>query len=469
MLYRKSILADMLTPVSTFLRLAGKAERAFLLESVEGAERIGRYSFLGFDPERSFEGSFAQFRQAFREFEVSSPALPPFCGGAVGLFCYDLAREFEPLPDGPKEVADIVPGAPVRMDFYSTVLIFDHLKHEIHLVSHQSLGKVEEWEARLREAQREGVMQSFEHFLLPAGLQDPVLEKRVSPSSEFDSERFQQAVSTAKQHIHEGDIFQAVLSQRFEVDFRADPFNVYRALRYLNPSPYHFFIRQGDLAVAGASPEMLVRVQGGQLECRPIAGTRRRGQDEEEDCRLQEELIQDEKERAEHVMLVDLGRNDLGRVSQYGSVEVDEFMRVEKYSHVMHLVSSVKGRLKPELNALDALQACFPAGTVSGAPKVRAMQIIDELEPWRRGVYAGAAGYLDYSGNLDTCIAIRTIVFRNGKAYVQAGAGIVADSVPRYEDMECRNKARVLFQALELGGAGRGMKEAGGRRQEAEG
>ncbi len=266
----------------------------------------------------------------------------------------------------------------------------------------------------------------------------------------FSAGEFEIAVEKAKEYIRAGDVFQVVLSQRFSLDFNGDPFDVYRALRFVNPSPYMFFLKLGETCVVGSSPEMLVRVQGEELEYRPIAGTRRRGKDSVEEKRLEQELLNDEKERAEHLMLVDLGRNDLGRVSQYSSVQVEDLMFLEKYSHVMHLVSSLKGKLRPELDRFDALAACFPAGTVSGAPKVRAMEIIDELEPHFRVIYAGAIGYLDYSGNLDSCITIRTIVLQNGKAYLQAGAGIVADSVPELENKECFNKAMALLRSLEL-------------------
>ncbi len=265
-----------------------------------------------------------------------------------------------------------------------------------------------------------------------------------------DGVAFCRAVEVAKEYIRAGDIFQVVLSQRFDLDFAGDPFSAYRALRYLNPSPYLFFIKRGQTSIAGSSPEMLLRVQGRDLEYRPIAGTRRRGLNAEDEKVLEQELLSDEKERAEHVMLVDLGRNDLGRVSEYGSVRVENFMFLEKYSHVMHLVSSLKSRLRSGLDRFDALAACFPAGTVTGAPKVRAMEIIEELETSPRGIYAGAIGYLDYSDNLDTCIAIRTIVMQEGKAVLQSGAGIVADSVPDLENKECRNKAQVLLRALEL-------------------
>ena len=465
MIYSKPILGDLLTPVSTFLRVARDADRAFLLESIEGGERIGRYSFIGVAPQRLFAGGFEEFRRAFGEFESPMANQPPFAGGAVGFFGYDLVRSFEDLPSKSKPVPDVVPGPSVCMDFYSTVLVFDHLKHEISIISRESRERIEELEARLFEPQPEIVLPPFQADWLEAPPTSGSGASDACSVGAFDAERFQDAVSTAQGHIREGDIFQVVLSKRFAIDFPGDPFDVYRALRYLNPSPYHFFLKQGDLAIAGASPEMLVRVSGRDLECRPIAGTRRRGRNEEDDRRMEQELLSDEKERAEHLMLVDLGRNDLGRVSAYGSVQVDEFMRIERYSHVMHLVSSVKGRLRPELSPFDALQACFPAGTVSGAPKVRAMEIIDELEPWNRGIYAGAVGYLDYFGNLDTCIAIRTIVFRKGKAYVQAGAGIVADSVARLEDLECRNKAKVLFRALELGQAAYRSKEGHSRRE----
>ena len=438
MIYHKSVLADLLTPVSAFLRVSQDAHSAFLLESVEGGEKIARYSFLGVGPYGSFEGSFRDFRESFPEPKGPDTNLPPFTGGAVGIFCYDLVREFEKLPDrhGGSE-AD----PSVLMDFYDTVMAFDHVKRQIVIMSHSGMDRVEELEARLRQPFSEGVTATR-----TAGHPGEL----AIPASNFSQRDFEQSVQAAQEYIRCGDIFQVVLSQRFEAPLQADPFNVYRALRYVNPSPYMFFLKRGDLCVTGASPEMLVRVQERQLEYRPIAGTRRRGRDPEEEELFARELISDEKERAEHLMLVDLGRNDLGRVSQYGSVQVADLMFLEKYSHVMHLVSSLKGKLQPDLGCFDALAACFPAGTVTGAPKVRAMEIIDELEPCRRGVYAGAVGYLDFSGNLDTCITIRTLVISNGKVYAQAGAGIVADSVPTLEHKECRNKAQALFQALDL-------------------
>jgi anthranilate synthase component I len=432
MIYHKSVLADLLTPVSAYLKVASGEHSAFLLESVEGGEKIARYSFIGVNPYRRFEGSFADFRHQFPTVEPADPTLPPFTGGAVGIFGYDMVREFEDLPDRQR---GSLPS--VLMDYYSTVLAFDHLKHRIVIMSHESRQRVEELEERLLGGR------------LALALPSPVSVAELGGEPQANGAHFREAVERAKEYIRAGDIFQVVLSQRFSVDFAGDPFSVYRALRYLNPSPYLFFLKRGDMAVAGSSPEMLLRVQGRELEYRPIAGTRRRGRSDDEEKLLEQELLQDEKERAEHVMLVDLGRNDLGRVSEYGSVRVENFMFVEKYSHVMHLVSALRGRLRSPHDRFDALAACFPAGTVTGAPKVRAMQIIDELEPCPRGIYAGAIGYLDFCGNLDTCIGIRCIVMRPGEAILQAGAGIVADSVPAMEDKECRNKARVLFTALE--------------------
>lgn len=440
-IYHQEVLTDLLTPVSAFLLVARNAERAFLLESVEGGEKLGRYSFIGVGPEESFEGSFQEFRQGFPQTQAPHPPLPPFAGGAVGIFSYDMVRELEKLPDlHSPESAPAVGDRTVMMDYYSTVLAFDHLKHLVVIMSHEGPDRVEELASLLQSSS------------LPQAGGRGIGKGRASLeiASNFSKTDFCAAVERAKEYIRAGDIFQVVLSQRLQTPFSGDPFNVYRALRFINPSPYMFYLKRGDTCVVGASPEMLVRVQGRDLEYRPIAGTRRRGRDATEERQLEEELIRDEKERAEHLMLVDLGRNDLGRVSEYGSVSVERLMFLEKYSHVMHLVSSLKGRLRPELDRFDALAACFPAGTVTGAPKVRAMEIIEELEPCRRGIYAGAIGYIDYSGNLDTCIAIRTIVIHQGRAYVQAGAGIVADSIPERENLECHNKARALVRALEM-------------------
>jgi anthranilate synthase component I len=433
MIHHKSVLADLLTPVSAYLKVAAGAHSAFLLESVEGGEKIARYSFIGVKPYQRFEGSFADFRGQFPAVGPSDPSLPPFTGGAVGIFCYDMIREFEDLPERQKGQLPSV-----LMDYYSSVLAFDHLQHRIVIMSHESMERVEELEERLLGGE------------LGVAMPSPATLGRLGAEPQGNGTHFRAAVERAKEYIRAGDIFQVVLSQRYSVDFAGDPFNVYRALRYLNPSPYLFFLKRGNMAAAGSSPEMLLRVQDRQLQYRPIAGTRARGRTEAEEKQLEQELLQDEKERAEHVMLVDLGRNDLGRVSEYGSVCVEGFMFLEKYSHVMHLVSALRGRLRSDHDRFDALAACFPAGTVTGAPKVRAMEIIDELEPCPRGIYAGAIGYLDFCGNLDTCIGIRTIVMRPGEAILQAGAGIVADSIPEMEDKECRNKARVLFSALEM-------------------
>ena len=439
--FYRSLLADWLTPVSAFLRIVGNEERAFLLESVEGGERIGRYSFLGVNPERTFQGTWREFRGEFPPLLPTHPELPPFTGGAVGVLSYDVIWELERLPSTNSSDWS---ASPVLMDFYSTVLAFDHVKHQIVILSHAGKEKLDEIEGRLladHGMERQGFFPTAS-----TGVGRPTLDLQ----SNFTKEDFCGAVEAAKQYIRAGDIFQVVLSQCFTTDFQGDPFDVYRALRYINPSPYLFFLKMGDVSVAGSSPEMLVRVKGSHLEYRPIAGTRPRGHSAEEELALDKELRADEKEKAEHVMLVDLGRNDLGRVSEYGSVEVKDLLSVEKYSHVMHLVSSLTGRLRSDCDRFDALAACFPAGTVTGAPKVRAMEIIDELEPSPRGVYAGAAGYIDFCGNLDTCIAIRTMVFENGKVSAQAGAGIVADSVPLREYQECRSKAAALVRALEL-------------------
>lgn len=442
MIYHRSILADLLTPVSAFIRIADGVDRAFLLESVEGGEKVGRYSFIGINPERTFKGNFAKFRRSFPEIQKPQPGFPPFTGGAVGICCYDMVRELEKLPNLNRGKGGISPSHSVLMDFYSTVVAFDHIKHEIIIMSHSSQDRVDELAQRLRGSTIK---------LCIAG--DEISKDKPTESfscSNFTSGAFELAVDRAKDYIASGDIFQVVLSQRFTVDYIGNAFNVYRALRFINPSPYMFFLKQGDRCITGASPEVLVRVQEGNLQYRPIAGTRRRGRSTEEEKKLERELVNDEKERAEHLMLVDLGRNDLGRVSQYGSVKVNGLMFLEKYSHVMHLVSSLSGRLRPELDRFDALAACFPAGTVTGAPKVRAMEIIEQMEPDSRGIYGGCIGYLDYSGNLDTCITIRTIILSEGKAYLQAGAGIVADSVPELENKECQNKAMVLLKALQL-------------------
>ena len=464
----KRVMADLLTPVAAYLKIERLSPHSFLLESVEGGEKVARYSFLGFDPEivvRSRGGRVTIDRQTGTE-ETDEPMLavlrrlsgqhipvrfvdlPPFVCGAVGYLSYDAVRWFERIPDAHPD--DIGIDEAVMM-FFSRLLVFDHVRHQIHVIANVFTGgKTDDLQTEYQKA-----IDDIE--AMEARLEDPIepLPRRSSQGkprlrSNLTKQLFEQAVTAAKEYIAAGDIFQAVLSQRFEVDLNAHPFEVYRALRVVNPSPYMFFLRIGDQSIIGASPEMLVRATGRRIEYRPIAGTRPRGATETEDLLLGEEMRADEKEVAEHVMLVDLGRNDLGRVADYGSVDVTDLMIIERYSHVMHLASAIKARLRPGMDRFDALAACFPAGTVSGAPKIRAMEIIDELEPTRRGVYAGSVMYLDYSGNLDSCIAIRTILTKNGRAYFQAGAGIVADSVPESEYVETVNKARAMLQAIEM-------------------
>ena len=461
----REIPGDLLTPVSAFLALEGQAERAFLLESVVGGERIARYSFLGRNPEstlevcgrllverrngeeRTVEGDLlSALRARVGRSQAEVPGLPRFTGGAVGYLTYDAARLFERIPERHPGEAPIA-----SFSFYRSLVAFDHVLQRLVLIADAEPASRRAFE----EAQT--VLDGLEADLRayrPASR----LRRSVSPAAPLpaegaslgDDSAFRAAVAQAKEHIAAGDIFQVVLSRGRTLPARSDPFTVYRALRMVNPSPYMYFLKDGAGAVAGASPEMLVRVENGQVETRPIAGTRRRGQSDEEDARLGEELLADPKERAEHVMLVDLGRNDLGRVCRFRSVQVPEFMKLERYSHVIHIVSSVTGELREDRDALDALVAAFPAGTLSGAPKIRAMEIIDELEPAPRGLYGGALGYLDLRGNLDFCIAIRTLVFRNGQAAIQAGAGIVADSDPEAERRETEDKAGAMLAALRL-------------------
>jgi anthranilate synthase component 1 len=467
----KEIVADLLTPVSAFLKIAEHADYAFLLESVEGGEHVGRYSFLGKDPflilrarggsvvveqngatatsERPFIETLRRLMADFRSPFV--PNLPRFTGGAVGYLGYGAASWFEPVLGDLGTGEDGADQAGFML--FDTVLAFDHVQHRILIISNARITADDDLEslyqfacAKIAFLERE-LERNLSHHRSEAA---PPLDLR----SNYTRERFEEQVRTAKERIAAGDIYQVVLSQRFEADVTADPFTVYRALRHVNPSPYMYFIRMGGVSVVGSSPEMLVRVEGSRVETHPIAGTRPRGRTGEEDMRLAEELKRNEKERAEHVMLVDLGRNDVGRVCEYGSVRVPQFMGLEKFSHVMHLTSIVEGKLAEDRDRLDALVSCFPAGTVSGAPKVRAMQIIKSLEPSGRGLYAGAVGYLDFAGNLDFCIAIRTVIMSRGRAYVQAGAGIVIDSHPAAEYEETRDKARALVRALELAQAG---------------
>ncbi len=469
----KEIAADLLTPVSAFLKIAEHADYAFLLESVEGGEHVGRYSFLGRDPflvlrardnrtilEQAGETTeihepyMTTLRRLLAEYQAPFvPELPRFTGGGVGYLAYDTAAWFEPVALQQTEALSDALADEAGFMMFDTVLAFDHVRHRILIVANARVTPDDDLEslyqfacARIAFLERE---LARELSRAPAGAHPPI-EVR----SNLSRERFLDMVRRAKEYIAAGDIYQVVLSQRFEAEVSADPFTVYRALRRVNPSPYMYFLRMGGASIVGSSPEMLVRVEGRRAQTHPIAGTRPRGRNEEEDLRLAEELKKNEKERAEHVMLVDLGRNDIGRVAAYGTVRVPQFMGLERYSHVMHLVSIVEGRLAEDRDRLDALVACFPAGTVSGAPKVRAMEIIAELEPDRRGIYAGAVGYLDFAGNLDFCITIRTLVMAGGKAYVQAGAGIVADSDPAAEFEETRDKARALVRALEMAQAG---------------
>jgi anthranilate synthase component 1 len=475
----RRVLADLQTPVSAFLRLANDARYAFLLESVEGGERVARYSFLGVEPEMIVRGrgrdTFIErsngetehlpgvratdfLRDYFRRHKLAErDRLSPFSGGAVGYLAYDAVRWFEPVldTDGAKPESD-----EAVLMFFRTTLAFDRVRQQIEISSivftEDAAGSREELWRLYKQAVRS--TEAVENALLenaPAqGLTRHAKTQAGETSTQFVSNwtrsDFERAVETIKEHIAAGDCYQAVLSQRFSTRVSASPLEIYRALRATNPSPYMYFLRLGDESIVGASPEMLVRCRGAELEYRPIAGTRPRGANDVEDARLGAELRADAKEVAEHLMLVDLGRNDLGRVAAFGTVEVKELMSVERYSHVQHLVTSLAARLNDSADCFDALAACFPAGTVTGAPKVRAMQIIGALEPDRRGLYAGAVLYLDYAGNLDSCIAIRTVRIHGGRAEVQAGAGVVADSVPAREYEETVNKARAMLRAIEM-------------------
>ena len=445
----KEIMADLLTPVSAFLKIAEHSDYAFLLESVEGGERVARYSFLGKDPflvvrarggrtiveqsgtvTESDEPFVEKVRALMASFQAPFvPELPRFTGGAVGFVAYDAAPAFEPALGAAWQHVPPADGDDGAFMLFDTVLAFDHVKHRILVIANARITPEEDLAALYQFA---CAKIAFVERELDRALSQPEQGERRAPRIRASVTRdvFENAVRALKEHIAAGDIYQAVLSQRFEAEIDAEPFTIYRALRHVNPSPYMYFIRMGQLAIVGSSPEMLVRVEGRRVETHPIAGTRPRGRVEEEDLRLGDELKRNEKERAEHVMLVDLGRNDLGRVCEYGSVRVPEFMSLERYSHVMHLVSRVEGRLADDHDRLDALMATFPAGTVSGAPKIRAMELLAAMEPTRRGIYAGAIGYLDFAGNLDFCIAIRTITIHGRTAVVQAGSGIVADSNP---------------------------------------
>jgi anthranilate synthase component 1 len=462
----ETITADLLTPVGAYLRLAHDAKYSFLLESVEGGEKIARYTFLGANPVEVFryargacivEGEgrlewqqtnpieFLRHRLA-RYRPVRVPGLPPLVAGAIGYFAYDMVRLVERIPATGRD--DVGLDDAVLM-FYLGLVAFDHVQHRLWIVRNVFTDSEGSLRAKYSAAVRE-ISATRRALDQPLPKQRPPRRAGpLRPSVNMTKGRFLAAVKKCKAHIRAGDAYQIVPSQRFSARTHADPFEIYRALRVVNPSPYMYFLRLGDVSVVGSSPEMLVKIQGRDASYRPIAGTMPRGRDDPEDRKLAAKMAADPKERAEHIMLVDLGRNDLGRVCEYGSVRVEELMTVERYSHVMHLVSSLRGKLRPEVDCFDALMACFPAGTLTGAPKVRAMDIIDELEPTRRGVYGGAILYLDFSGNLDSCIAIRTLVAKNGAVYWQAGAGIVADSVPESEYQETINKLKALRSALE--------------------
>ncbi|MGI8556542.1 MAG: anthranilate synthase component I family protein, partial [Pyrinomonadaceae bacterium] len=466
-----SVLADLHTPTDAFLRVCAAAEKAFLFESIEGGERLARYSFLAANPQMIIRARKAEvqieknnatetlretslfdfLREYFKKNKLARREnLPPLCGGAIGFLTYNAVRRFEPVLDDGKfsESDDAV------WMFFQTVLAFDRLKQRIEIVSVVFTDEAKDDKKKLRELYENALceIEKIEH-LLNQNVHFPPSEKSTQQSdfvSNWSKKGFTGAVTEIQEKILAGDAYQVVLSQKFSRQTSADALDIYRALRSLNPSPYMFFVKTGDKTLIGASPEMLVRAHGKNLEYCPIAGTRKRGKTEAEDLALGAEMRADAKEVSEHTMLVDLGRNDLGRVAEYGSVEVAKLMKIEKYSHVQHLVTSLKAKLRDGFDCFDALAACFPAGTVSGAPKVSAMKIIDELEPTPRGVYAGTVGYIDYAGNLDTCIAIRKIELENGTASVQAGAGIVADSVPESEFEETINKARALIKAIEM-------------------
>lgn len=474
-----SFVSDLETPVSAFLKL-GAPRRAFLLESAEQGQYMGRFSFLGVGARAlityahgrlmvqengdrltvEHDDPFTAVADLMRSYRPPDGGvaadLPPLAGGLVGYFGYDLARRLEPLPDAPPDDLGLPEMAFLLAD---TVLVFDHLKHSVTIVANAFVDGRDVDGPYERAVERIADVREKLAAPLPAGAAGRMVDAAevaadAAPArpvtSSMTREQYEAGVERCREYIYAGDAFQIVLSQRFSTPVDVTPFSIYRGVRAVNPSPYLYYIAFDDFALCGSSPEPLVTVQGERVETRPIAGTRRRGASPAEDRRLMDDLRADEKERAEHVMLVDLGRNDLGRVCVPGTVMVDEFMEMESYSHVIHMVSSVSGSLAPGFEATDALKAAFPAGTVSGAPKVRAMQIVDELETVRRGPYAGAIGYLSYGGDLDTCICIRTVVVKDGVAHVQAGAGIVADSEPAKEYAETRNKAAALLRAIDL-------------------
>ena len=470
-IYRR-LLSDQLTPVSAFRLLDDGQGSAGLFESVIGGEKIGRYSFIAVGPrarvvasgnqvqwyendcvtELQHDDPLAFLAEKLHGYRVAElPELPPFVGGAIGYAAYDVVRYVEHLPNAPKDDR----GLPdLDFGFYESLVVFDHVNKTVMVLHLVRTGPGIDSDAAYRTAiERIGkIVERLDRPLENHRLADIPL--KMTPSletkSNFSREDFEKAVTRCRDYIQAGDIFQVVLSQRFEVECNCEPIEIYRSLRVINPSPFMFLLRTPDCTLVGSSPEVMARVMDREVTVRPLAGTRPRGKSSAEDERLAAELLADPKERAEHVMLVDLGRNDVGRVAQFGSVRLTDLMIVEHYSHVMHLSSNVQGTLRPELHAMDAFRACLPAGTVSGAPKVRAMEIIDELEPTRRGPYAGAVGYFDYRGNMDTCITLRTMVICDGKVYVQAGAGLVADSDPASEYAETVNKAKALIAAIEI-------------------
>jgi anthranilate synthase component 1 len=463
----REITADLETPVSTFMKLAAADPYAYLLESVEGGERWGRYSFISWAPKQIFEsrgGSFAVYRpgekpvwektrdpltELKRRMAAFTPVpvegLPRFWGGAVGYVSYDMVRFFEKLPNKPADTLDLPDALFMLTD---RIVVFDHLAHSVKIVICADCREKGGIEQAYRRAVREidAIVARLRRPLAPRRRATPA---RGKTKSNLAPETYGKMIETAREHIRAGDIVQVVLSQRFSRRTSASPLDIYRALRLLNPSPYMYFYKMGNYDIVGSSPEILVRKEDRFVETRPIAGTRPRGGSEARDQELERELLADPKERAEHIMLVDLGRNDLARVSEAASVAVPKLMTIERYSHVMHIVSSVTGKLRPGMDSFEVFRACFPAGTVSGAPKVRAMEIIDDLEPTVRGPYAGAVGYFSYTGNMDMAITIRTIILKDGTAYCQSGAGIVADSVAASEYQESKNKAAALFAAID--------------------
>ena len=479
----RRLVSDSLTPFSAFKSLDASSPEgpgiSCLFESVIGGEKVGRYSFIATDPHllleaydrqvtitplgetgtqaRTFESEnpLEALREEIAKVKVAKPeGLPPFVGGAVGYAGYDTVRYVERLPNAPEDDRKL---PDLAFAFFDHMLVFDNVDKTLAVIALAQVSDCSN-EQELRAAYDNATrrvddyverLSRTEHGLSPVDI-DTSGDVSIDYESNFTQQEFEEAVEKCVDYIRAGDIFQVVLSQRLQTPLEENPLELYRTLRVVNPSPFMFFVRMPSCTLVGSSPEIMVQVIDGEVTVRPLAGTRRRGATEAEDQQLADELLADPKERAEHVMLVDLGRNDVGRVAQYGSIEISDVMVIERYSHVMHITSNVTGQLAPEYDSFDALAACLPAGTVSGAPKVRAMEIIDELEPHRRGPYAGAVGYLDFAGNMETCIALRTVVVQDGTAYVQAGAGLVADSVPESEYQETLNKARGLLKAIEI-------------------